>query len=123
MGRAPVVALLQAGSKAAKVGCGRYRARDGERLAALIAIDDVDHPSSQNCLLRLVGVGHPRASVTKWQIVGSGDMETMRSIDVTESVIGCNPEIWKPLGPILLILSRLRVLIAHTFAPCVIGKH
>src|ERR1700728_5273945 len=103
--------------KAAKVGGSRHRAINCKRLAALMRVKTVDHPSAQDRIYGLVGIRQERASATERQVVGAGNMNDVCCIAVAKGVVGLDPESGKTLGSILLVLRCLSVLIAHALAP------
>src|SRR6202034_4835819 len=108
--------------KAAKVGGSRHRAINCKRLAALMRVKTVDHPSAQDRIYGLVGIRQERASATERQVVGAGNMNDVCCIAVAKGVVGLDPESGKPLGSILLVLRCLSVLIAHALAPGVVSE-
>jgi len=52
-----------------------------------MCVKTIDHPSSQDRIHGLVGIGHERASATERQVVGAGNMNDICSIAVAKGVM------------------------------------
>src|SRR6185437_13946931 len=88
----------------------------------LIGVNEVEVPSSEESVFKLVRAGpvHPAFAVR--DSPGSREMHEISRVCVAESVVSGDTPTREPLSAILLVLRGLCVLIAHALRPRVVRK-
>lgn len=108
---------------ASKASCCGDGAADREGLSALVAVDEVRRPATDDGIDETVGIGQIRALMADGEGIGSGDVNDMRGIDVAQAIVSSDAEAGKPLRPVVRGSLGLRLLIAQALREGVVRQH